>query len=62
MPDLFLSHIRLYPIKGCGGTDVQVAQIDKRGLCYDRRWLLVNERGLGLQQFDYPRLSLVIVS
>lgn len=62
MSDLVLSRIRLYPIKGCNGADVQIAQMDKRGLCYDRRWLLVNELGLGLQQFDNPRLSMVTVS
>ncbi|BCL82523.1 MOSC domain-containing protein [Ktedonobacteria bacterium brp13] len=62
MADLFLSQIRIYPIKGCNGTDVQEAQMDARGLRYDRRWLLINELGLGLQQFDNPRLSQIVVS
>ncbi len=62
MSDLFLSRIRLYPIKGCAGTDVQEAHMDERGLRYDRRWLLVNELGLGLQQFDFPRLACITVS
>ncbi len=62
MAEFFLSSIRLYPIKGCNGTDVQMAFMDERGLRYDRRWLLVNELGLGLQQLDYPRLACIVVS
>ena len=62
MPDLFLSHIRLYPIKGCAGTDLQQAHMDARGLQYDRRWMLVNPQGSDIHQFDHPRLANVVVS
>ncbi len=62
MPDLFLSHIRIYPIKACAGVDVQEAHMDERGLRYDRRWMLVNEQGMDLHQFDYPRLASVVVA
>lgn len=62
MADLFLSRIRIYPIKACAGTDVQEAQLEKRGLRYDRRWMLVNEQGSDLHQFDYPRLASVVAS
>ncbi len=62
MSDLFLSRIRIYPIKACAGTDVQEAHLDRRGLRYDRRWMLVNDQGADLHQFDYPRLASVVVS
>ena len=62
MPDMFLSHIRIYPIKACAGTDVQEASMDERGLHYDRRWMLVNEQGKDLHQFDHPRLAGVVVA
>lgn len=62
MPALFLSRIRVYPIKACAGTDVQQAHTNARGLQYDRRWVLVDEQGRDLHQFDYPRLSGVVVS
>jgi uncharacterized protein YcbX len=62
MSDMFLSHIRIYPIKACAGTDVQEARLDKRGLQYDRRWMLVNEQGMDLHQFDYPQLASVVVA
>lgn len=62
MSDLFLSRIRIYPIKACAGADVQEAHLDRRGLRYDRRWMLVNEQGADLHQFDYPRLASIVVS
>jgi uncharacterized protein len=62
MSDIFLSRIRVYPIKACAGTDVQEACMEKRGLQYDRRWMLVDTQGRDLHQFDYPRLASVIVS
>lgn len=62
MSEFYLKRIRIYPIKACAGTDVQEARTGKRGLCYDRRWLLVNEQGSDLHQFDYPRLASIVVS
>jgi uncharacterized protein YcbX len=62
VPDFFLSRIRIYPIKACAGTDVQQAYMDARGLRYDRRWMLVNEDGSDLHQFDYPRLASIVVA
>ena len=62
MSDLFLSRIRIYPIKACAGTDVQEAHLERRGLRYDRRWMLVNEQGSDLHQFDHPRLASIVVS
>jgi uncharacterized protein YcbX len=60
--NLSLNRIRIYPIKACAGTDVQEAYLEKRGLRYDRRWMLVNEQGSDLHQFDYPRLASIVVS
>src|SRR5438270_597413 len=57
MSNFLLSRILPYPIKGCAGADVQETKMDQRGLRYDPRWMLVNELGLGLQQFNYPCLS-----
>ncbi len=59
---LTLSHIRIYPIKACAGTDVQQAGLDSRGLQYDRRWMLVHADGTDLHQFDYPRLANIVVA
>ena len=32
------------------------------GLRYDRRWMLVNEQGSDIHQFDYPRLANIVVA
>lgn len=62
MSEFSLSRIRIYPIKACAGTDVQEAHIDRRGLRYDRRWMLINEEGSDLHQFDHPRLASIVVA
>jgi uncharacterized protein len=62
MPDIFLQRIRIYPIKACAGTDVLQAILDKRGLHYDRRWMLINEHNMNLHQYDYPRLATIVVA
>jgi uncharacterized protein len=62
MTGMFLSRIRIYPIKACAGTDVQEASMDERGLQYDRRWMLIDEQGNDLHQFDHPRLASVVVA
>jgi uncharacterized protein len=62
MSNMFLSHIRIYPIKACAGTDIREGSMDGRGLRYDRRWMLINPQGSDLHQFDHPRLSSVVVS
>ncbi len=62
MTGMFLSRIRIYPIKACAGTDVQEASMDERGLQYDRRWMLIDEEGNDLHQFDHPRLASVVVA
>src|SRR5690242_20112242 len=62
MSNFYVSCLRIYPIKACAGTDVQQAQTGVRGLQYDRRWMLVNERGEDLHQFDYPQLSGITAS
>lgn len=36
--------------------------MDGRGLQYDRRWMLINEQGSDLHQFDYPRLANIVVA
>lgn len=62
MSAITLSGIRIYPIKGCAGADVEVAHMDTYGLRHDRRWMLINAQGADLHQFDYPRLANITVS
>ncbi|MFN0034365.1 MAG: MOSC N-terminal beta barrel domain-containing protein, partial [Saprospiraceae bacterium] len=40
-----LSEIWIYPIKSLGGIALQEAVPERRGLRYDRRWMLVDDTG-----------------
>lgn len=57
-----LGRINVYPIKSCGGIPLDEAEVDERGLRYDRRWMLVDGDGCFLSQRELPRLALVSVN
>lgn len=52
----------IYPIKSMGGISLKSAQLEERGLAYDRRWMLVDESGLFVSQRKYPKLALFHIS
>jgi len=54
---LSLASIHLYPIKSCGGVDVPSWRLDTLGLEHDRRWMLVDAKGVAVTQRDRPGLS-----
>ncbi len=53
-----IKSIHIYPIKGMGGIDVDSARVLERGLEYDRRWMLVDEKGNFITQRTDARLAL----
>jgi len=55
----FLSEINVYPIKSLGGISVSEAVPERRGLQYDRRWMLVNSDGRFLSQREIPAMALL---
>jgi hypothetical protein len=57
MPNLILSEIYIYPVKSLGGISVDSAIVEARGLKYDRRYLLVDEKNMFMTQRDYPQLA-----
>ncbi len=59
--DLRVSSLHVYPIKSCRGIDLDHAEIGKRGILYDRSFLLVDDSGSMLTQRDIPGLALVEV-
>ncbi len=54
-----VARIRVYPLKGAGGVDLQKADLDDLGIPGDRRWMLVRPNGLFISQRTHPRLALV---
>ncbi|WP_317168178.1 MOSC domain-containing protein [Pontibacter pamirensis] len=62
MTDLYLSEIYIYPIKSLGGISVSAAELEDRGLRYDRRWMLVDDKGKFLTQRQHAQMALLQVS
>ena len=62
MSQLILSEIYIYPIKSLGGISVDSAIAESRGLKYDRRYLLVDEKNMFITQRDFPQLALLKLS
>ena len=52
-----LQDIYIYPIKSLGGIRLEEAILEERGLKYDRRWMLVDDRGMFLSQRDHPKMA-----
>lgn len=56
---LTLSAIFIYPIKSLGGIYLAEAEVEQRGLQYDRRMMLVDENGIFITQRDFPKMALL---
>ena len=61
-PSLSLTGLYLYPVKSLGGYAVPAADVTPRGLRYDRRWLLVDERNRFMTQRQRPELALLALA
>jgi len=56
---MFLSEINIYPIKSLGGISLRSSIVENRGLQFDRRWLLVDEKNKFLTQRDFPQMAAI---
>lgn len=55
---LQLSEIWIYPVKSLAGIRLLESKVTQRGLEFDRRWMLVDEKGVFISQREYPELAL----
>ncbi len=55
----FLSQIFVYPVKSLAGFQVAEWPVDKTGLRYDRKWMLVDDSGQFLSQRRLPKMALI---
>ncbi|TAE88818.1 MAG: MOSC domain-containing protein [Bacteroidetes bacterium] len=53
-----ITRLFIYPIKSLGGVSLSTSAVDQRGLRYDRRYMLVDEKGNFLSQRQMPELCL----
>lgn len=54
-----VADLYIYPIKGCGGTRLDAAEVTARGLRHDRRWMVVDGAGTFLTQRELARMALI---
>ncbi len=54
-----LSEINIYPIKSLGGIALDKSVVEKRGLQFDRRWMLVDEKNQFLTQRELPKMATI---
>ncbi len=56
---MILSEINIYPIKSLKGISLQKAKIERRGLEFDRRWMLIDEKNKGFTQREFPKMAML---
>jgi len=56
---MYLSEINIYPVKSLAGITLKEAKIERRGLEFDRRWMLIDENNKFLTQREFPKMATV---
>jgi len=57
-----ITEINIYPIKSLGGISLQEAQVEDRGLQYDRRWVLADGENVFRTQRENEQMALIDVA
>jgi uncharacterized protein YcbX len=63
MPNVVVAGLFVYPVKSLGGVALTEARVERRGLRFDRRWMIVNEDGVFITQrenWDMGRIAVTI--
>src|SRR2546423_14962959 len=58
---MHISEIKIYPIKSLKGISLDSANVEERGLQYDRRWMLTDMQGRFLTQREFPKMATIRV-
>ena len=59
---MHISEINIYPVKSLGGITMDSAVVEDRGLRFDRRWMLVDDKRQFLTQREFPMMSTLKVT
>ena len=52
-----LTEINIYPIKSLRGISLRQSKVEDRGLEFDRRWMVVDEKNQFLTQREFPKMA-----
>jgi len=58
-PAIRVTALYEYPVKSCRRVKSSQVKIDRFGFSRDRRWMIVDEKGVFLTQRELPRLALI---
>jgi len=56
---LRVASLHIYPVKACAAVDLELMNLDNRGPCGDRRYMVVDDQDRFLTQREAPSLALV---
>lgn len=56
-----LSELNIYPVKSLKGIPLKESQVEKRGLRFDRRWMLTDRDGMFFTQRETPKMAMVSI-
>jgi uncharacterized protein len=54
-----IAQLFVYPVKSCGGIEMQAVRLTETGLEWDRAWMVVDDRGQFVTQREQPRMALI---
>lgn len=56
-----ISEVNIYPIKSLRGISLESSPVEKRGLRFDRRWMLTDRDGMFFTQRETPKMAVISV-
>lgn len=56
---VYVSQLNIYPVKSLRGISMTTMRIARKGPCFDRHWMLIDEKGNFLTQRKLPRMALI---
>ena len=54
-----VSELAIYPVKSMAQVTLNYSRVDRCGLAYDRRWMVVDSSGKFITQRQYPHMCLI---
>jgi len=58
---MHVSEINIYPVKSLKGIGLSESVVEKRGLRFDRRWMLTDPDGMFFTQREVPKMATISV-
>ena len=59
MTNIVVSALSIYPVKSCRAVSLSSAQLESFGLKHDRRWMVVDEKGVMITQRKIAKMCLI---